>query len=135
MPDVGEHDLARANDRYNERLEAAGVPDEGFAQVVGGAVHGGLFDSDDALEMAESIAGGYAAGEPVVDLLVAAQCAVHGMAVGVMAERDRWRVAARRYSAALRALGIIGKGQSTDPQRFAATVLEGFEGGGDGAAE
>jgi hypothetical protein len=137
MPDIGEHDLAQANDRYNARLEAAGVPEEGFAQVTGGSVHGGLFDSDDALEMAGSLAVGYQVEDtPTVFVEhydddargVVAQVAVHGMAIGVLAERHRWEAPARRYDTALRALRIIARGAAADPAALARTTIAGLEG-------
>lgn len=139
MSDIGPNDLDRANDIYNARLDAAGVPDGGvFVEVPGGLLHADLFDEHDVLSMVEALAVSYQQDDeetfyPDSALGKVAQVAVHSIAIGTLAERERGRRQQRRLNAAMIALGVIARGTTADAQEFARLTLEGLEGGGNGA--
>jgi hypothetical protein len=96
MPDVGERDLQDANDHYNARLVAAGVPKEGTKTVIGALLNGDLFDGQDGADVAAMLGENYMAEMMLPLAQVGAVIAVHAQALGVIAERKRWEKTSTR---------------------------------------
>lgn len=133
MPDIGDRDLADANDHYNARLTAAGVPEEGTKEVVGGLLNGDLFDGEDGATVAAMLGENYASEVMETLAQMTAVASVHAMALGVIAERKRWEpvaARARRYELALRQISGMGSqrggGGAVDiARRIARGALDG----------
>jgi hypothetical protein len=128
VPDIGPRDLADANDHYNARLTAAGVPDEGTKQVVGALLNGDLFDGEDGAAVAVMLGENYSSEMVEALAQVTAVASVHSMALGVIAERKRWesvRQRVARFELALREIAGDGFESRHDAVEIALGALNG----------